>query len=53
MADIAFLAIIVAFFMLCVGYVSVCGRIIGPDEVAGIEPISDDEAPEPTLERAA
>ena len=31
MADIVFVAIVVAFFALCVGYVRVCDRIIGPD----------------------
>ena len=30
-ADIVFIAIVVAFFALCVGYVRVCDRIIGPD----------------------
>ena len=38
MADIAFLATIVAFFILCVGYVQLCGRIIGPTTIA-----ADDE----------
>ena len=31
MADLVFIAIVVAFFALCVGYVRVCDRIIGPD----------------------
>lgn len=31
MADVLFVAIVVAFFLLCVGYVRVCDRIIGPD----------------------
>jgi hypothetical protein len=30
-ADVVFIAIVVAFFALCVGYVRVCDRIIGPD----------------------
>ena len=32
MADLVFIAIVVAFFALCVGYVRVCDRIIGPDQ---------------------
>ena len=31
MADVLFIVIVVAFFALCVGYVRVCDRIIGPD----------------------
>ena len=31
MADIWFVLVIVAFFGLCVGFVTVCERIIGPD----------------------
>jgi hypothetical protein len=30
-ADVLFILITVAFFLLCVGYVHVCDRIIGPD----------------------
>jgi hypothetical protein len=30
-ADLIFLVITVAFFALCVGYVRLCDRIIGPD----------------------
>jgi hypothetical protein len=30
-ADIVFLLVTVAFFVLCVGYVKLCDRIIGPD----------------------
>ncbi|HVV35339.1 MAG TPA: hypothetical protein VHC63_01965 [Acidimicrobiales bacterium] len=41
MTDIAFLATIVAFFALCVGYVNVCGRIIGPDIPHQIEDDGD------------
>jgi hypothetical protein len=29
--DLLFIAITVAFFALCVGYVRLCDRIIGPD----------------------
>jgi hypothetical protein len=31
MADLLFVVITIAFFLLCVGYVRVCDRIIGPD----------------------
>jgi hypothetical protein len=50
--DIVFLATIVAFFMLCVGYVWACGRIIGNagvvDELASTDddivlPLAHDE----------
>jgi hypothetical protein len=29
--DLLFVVITIAFFLLCVGYVYVCDRIIGPD----------------------
>ena len=35
MADLVFIAIVVVFFALCVGYVRVCDRIIGPDAPGG------------------
>jgi hypothetical protein len=44
MADIAFLATVVAFFILCIGDTNLCGRIIGPDEVAEVETGFDQEA---------
>ena len=31
MADLVFIVIVVAFFAVCVGYVGLCDRIIGPD----------------------
>ncbi len=31
MVDLVFIVIVVAFFALCVAYVRVCDRIIGPD----------------------
>ena len=34
MADLVFIVIVVAFFELCVGYVRLCDRIIGPDSPA-------------------
>jgi len=32
MADVIFVAIIVAFTALCIAYIAWCDRIIGPDE---------------------
>jgi hypothetical protein len=52
-ADIIFLATIVAFFSLCVGYVSLCGRIIGPDDALTLDDGENDAADEAHLERAA
>ena len=37
MADLVFIVIVVAFFGLCVAYVRLCDRIIGPDS-PGREP---------------
>jgi hypothetical protein len=34
MADVLFIAILVAVFGLCVGFVRICDRVIGKDEVA-------------------
>ena len=53
MADIAFLATIVAFFILCVGYVELCGRIIGPDDTVVPESDADEQTADGPLERAA
>ena len=53
MADIAFLATIVAFFMLCVGYIAVCGRIIGPDVIDDLDGEITDPAEDSLLESAA
>jgi hypothetical protein len=36
MADVIFIAVIVAFFALTVAYVKGCERIVGPD--TGLEP---------------
>ena len=30
-ADLVFIVIVIAFFAVCVGYVRLCDRIIGPD----------------------
>ncbi len=44
MADIVYLAVIVAFFALCVAFVRACDRIIGPDELAPLIPADGDDA---------
>ena len=31
LVDLVFLLIVVAFFAVCIGYVHLCDRIIGPD----------------------
>ena len=38
MADLIFVAVICAFFALCVLYVRWCDRIIGPDDVSPTRP---------------
>ncbi len=49
MRDLLFVAITIGFFLLCVAYVGVCDRIIGPDpddldevDPADIEPVEAD-----------
>jgi hypothetical protein len=42
-ADLLFVIITIAFFVLCVGYVRVCDRIIGPDPTA-TAPVASQEA---------
>jgi hypothetical protein len=36
-ADVLFVVITIAFFVLCVGYVKLCDRIIGPDAQPDLE----------------
>jgi hypothetical protein len=40
MADIILVAVTFAFIAICLGYVSWCDRIIGPDDF-GVDPESD------------
>lgn len=49
MADAIFVAVICAFFALCVVYIRWCDRIIGPDEF--VAPADDDSttAPDTTV----
>jgi hypothetical protein len=42
MADILFVAISVAFFLLCVLYVQLCDRIIGADDELDAASVSDE-----------
>jgi hypothetical protein len=46
--DLLFIVIVVAFFVLCVGYVRLCDRIIGPDPAAreSSDPAASDELQE-------
>ena len=43
-ADVLFVLITLAFFALCVGYVRVCDRIIGPDapDVSAAEAVTEE-----------
>jgi hypothetical protein len=42
-ADLLFVVITVAFFAICVAYVRVCDRIIGPDPAPPAAERRDDE----------
>jgi hypothetical protein len=48
MTDVLFVALVVAFFALCVGYVRACDRIVasGPEPAAEASPDSDRELAE-------
>lgn len=48
MRDVVYLLIVVAFFALCVGYVGLCDRIIGPDPADPSGP--PDTVGDPSLE---
>jgi hypothetical protein len=41
-ADLLFVVITIAFFMLCVAYVRVCDRIIGPDSATPLPESRED-----------
>ena len=59
MYDVIFLATIIGFFLVCVGYIAICDRIIGPDSEFELDVASGghgDGAPAPAdmpEERAA
>jgi len=44
MADVLFVAVLVAFFAVCVGFVRLCDRVIGGDEA--VAPSAADEPDE-------
>lgn len=41
MADLLFIAIVLAFFALAAGFVKLCDRIIGPDPAPTVESPGD------------
>jgi len=45
MADLVFVAVIIAFFVLSALYVIWCDRIVGPDEFAADLSAADDAEP--------
>jgi len=45
MADVVFVAVIIAFFALSALYVTWCDRIIGPDEFAADTPTEEHVEP--------
>jgi hypothetical protein len=42
-ADLLFMVITIAFFAVCVAYVRLCDRIIGPDPAPSARPAGDVE----------
>ena len=52
MADVLMIVIVVIFFGLCVGYVSLCDRVIGPDPVR-VEATPDHPARDAAVDVAA
>lgn len=54
MADLLMLAVVAGFFALCVGYIALCDRILGPDaDVLESDTIDVESAPSTTIEVAA
>jgi hypothetical protein len=55
MSDVIFIAVMIAFFVLCALYVSLCDRMIGSDEVAMATGGAPDSSPddEPALSAAS
>ena len=50
MTDLLVVLVTLAFFALCTGYVHLCDRVIGPDDIAAA-PVASADAP-PVLEKA-
>ena len=48
MSDVIFVAVLLAFFVLCTLYVQLCDRIVGPDDLAiagrGTDPTLDSQS---------
>jgi hypothetical protein len=42
LVDLVFMLIVVAFFVVCIGYVRLCDRIIGPDPQQVSTAVDDD-----------
>jgi len=42
-ADLVFVAVIIAFFGLCLGLVKVCDRLIGPDDLSPTDAVGADD----------
>lgn len=43
MVDLLFIAILVAFFALMVGFVHICERVVGKDELVGTGPAEESD----------
>jgi hypothetical protein len=43
MADVMFIVILIAFFGACVGFVRICDRVIGTDDVLSTAGVDDAE----------
>jgi hypothetical protein len=51
LADLVYVAVIIAFFALAAVLVAACDRIIGPDELAGTRGTAGTAGTEPEAER--
>jgi hypothetical protein len=51
MADLIYIAVLLAFFAVAGLFVVACDRIIGPDDVALREGLTGAPAPEPQVEQ--
>jgi len=44
MSDLVYLAVLLAFFVVSIGFIALCDRIIGPDgATTSAEPVDDEE----------
>lgn len=51
MGDVVMVLVVLAFFVVCIGYVTWCGRIIGPDPDV-VEPVDEAAAAADPADRA-